>query len=300
MKRTTKRGTPNGRAGQGQMKTIHDPAEMQAIANDLRAKGLKIGFVPTMGYLHDGHLELLRAARACSDVVVLSIFVNPTQFGPNEDLDKYPRDFERDERLARDVGTDYIFYPEPDTMYGEGYQTYVTLEKLPNSHCGVSRPVHFRGVATVCTKLFNIVLPHRAFFGQKDYQQCAVIRRMVKDLNMNLDITVVPTVREADGLAMSSRNVYLSPVERKEALCLRESLLLAKRMVESGETDAKTLVAAMGDRIEKTPSARTDYVSIADTDSLEELETIAKEAVGLVAVYFGKTRLIDNEILRAP
>jgi len=282
-----------------EMKIIRNPDEMQALANRLREKGLVIGFVPTMGYLHEGHASLLRTARQQSDAVVLSIFVNPTQFAPNEDLDKYPRDMKRDEKIARQEGTDYIFYPEASTMYVPGYQTYVNVEELPRSHCGRTRPTHFRGVATVCTKLFNIVLPHRAFFGQKDYQQAAVIKRMVKDLNMNLEIMVLPTVREADGLAMSSRNVYLQPEERKQAVCLRESLEIAKDMVRKGETEAQKIVAAMRRHIESKPKARVDYVSIADTETLAELETITGEAVALVAVYFGKTRLIDNEVLKA-
>jgi len=280
------------------MKTIHSPTEMQTLANSMREKEMRIGFVPTMGYLHEGHLSLIREARKQSDAVVLSIFVNPTQFGPDEDLDKYPRDFEGDEKLAEETGADYIFYPEPDTMYGPGYQTYVKVEELANSHCGISRPVHFRGVATVCTKLFNLVLPHRAYFGQKDYQQCAVMKRMVRDLNMNLEIVVLPTFREDDGLAMSSRNAYLGPEERKEALCLRESLDMAREMVKSGETDARAIISTMRKHIESKPSARVDYISITDTNTLEELETIKKEAVALLAVFVGKTRLIDNEILK--
>ncbi|RJP74373.1 MAG: pantoate--beta-alanine ligase [Candidatus Abyssobacteria bacterium SURF_17] len=279
------------------MKVIRDPTKMQATANRLRGEGLLIGFVPTMGYLHEGHASLLRAARKRSDVVVLSIFVNPTQFGPHEDLAKYPRDIERDEEMARQEGVDYIFYPEAASMYPEGYQTYVNVEQLTRSHCGVSRPTHFRGVATVCTKLFNLVLPHRAYFGQKDYQQAAVIRRMVKDLNMNLEIAVMPTVREADGLAMSSRNVYLSPDERKDALCLHESLQMANDMFHSGESDAKKIVKAMRANIESKRSARIDYVSIVDTDTLEELDVIRDKAVVLLAVFMGKTRLIDNDIL---
>jgi len=279
------------------MAVVRDPARLQALMNRARQKGLRIGFVPTMGYLHEGHASLIRAARAQSDIVVLSIFVNPTQFGANEDLDKYPRDMERDERIAMKEGVDYIYYPEPDTMYGPGYQTYVTVEEISRSHCGVSRPVHFRGVATVCTKLFNIVLPHKAFFGRKDYQQCALIKRMVEDLNMNLEIVVIPTVRENDGLAMSSRNAYLDPEERKQALCLREALDIAKKMTAAGETDAEKIVAAMSEHIESRPAARIDYVSIANTETLEELNTIADRAVALLAVYVGKTRLIDNEVL---
>ncbi|MBI5118458.1 pantoate--beta-alanine ligase [Candidatus Poribacteria bacterium] len=280
------------------MRIISDSSEMQTLANRIRETDLLIGFVPTMGYLHEGHGSLIRGARQQSDIVVLSIFVNPTQFGPAEDLDKYPRDMERDKEIAREAGTDYIFYPEARDIYTSEFQTYVNVEKITKSHCGVSRPTHFRGVATVCTKLFNIVLPHWAFFGQKDYQQCAVIRRMVKDLNMNLEIIVLPTVREADGLAMSSRNVYLTPEERKQATCLYESLQLAKNMVRAGRTDARTILMAMREHIKRKPLASIDYVSIADTDTLQELETIRTEAVALLAVYFGKTRLIDNEILR--
>lgn len=282
----------------GQMTVVRDPAKMQELANSMRKTGAVIGFVPTMGFLHEGHVSLLRAARRQSDAVVLSIFVNPTQFGPDEDLERYPRDMERDERIAREEGVDYIFYPEPDTMYPSGFQTYVTVEQLTRSHCAVSRPVHFRGVSTVCAKLFNIVQPYRAFFGQKDYQQAAVIRRMVGDLNLNLEIVVLPTVREADGLAMSSRNAYLGPDERKDALCLHEALQLAKKMVRGGETGAGNIVAAMREHIERRPLARVDYVSIADTHTLEEVNTIQKEAVALLAAFVGKTRLIDNEILR--
>jgi pantoate--beta-alanine ligase len=282
------------------MTIVHDPAEMQAIAKQIRETNRSIGFVPTMGYLHEGHTSLIRGARRQSDVVVLSIFVNPTQFGPDEDLDKYPRDMEADEKIARDEGVDYIFYPEPATMYPSGYETYVTVEQLTRSHCGTSRPVHFRGVATVCTKLFNIVMPHRAYFGQKDYQQCAVMRRMVRDLNMDLQIVVLPTVREADGLAMSSRNAYLSPNERKQATCLYEALQLAKQMVHEGQRDAHILISAMRAHITSKPAARIDYVSIVDCDTLEELPTIENEAVALLAVFFSKARLIDNEVLHVP
>jgi len=288
-----------GKPRQKEMRIIRDPARLRALMDKMRRKGLRIGLVPTMGYLHEGHSSLIRAAREQSDVVVLSIFVNPTQFGPDEDLDKYPRDMEGDENIAMREGVDYIFYPEPETMYGPGYQTYVTVEELTRSYCGEARPVHFRGVATVCTKLFNTVLPHKAFFGQKDYQQCAVIKRMVKDLNMNLEIVVRPTVRESDGLAMSSRNAYLKPDERKQATCLHEALQLAGEMARSGETDAKKIVARMRGHIESRPAARIDYVSVADAETLEELESITDRAVALLAVYFGKTRLIDNAVLTA-
>jgi pantoate--beta-alanine ligase len=280
-----------------EIRIIREPAEMQALANRLRREGKSIGFAPTMGYLHEGHASLLRAARLDCDAVVLSIFVNPTQFGPNEDLDKYPRDMERDENIARQEGTDCIYYPDARTMYPPGYQTYVTVEKLTGSHCGVSRPVHFRGVATVCTKLFNLVLPHRAYFGQKDYQQCAVIRRMTQDLNMNLEIVVMPTVREKDGLAMSSRNAYLKPDERAQAVCLHESLQLAKDLVNKGERNAAAVIAAIRKHIEARPAAHIDYVSIADVDTLEELEVIQKKTVVLLAVFMGNTRLIDNKVL---
>ena len=281
----------------GQMTIVRDPVRMQELANGIREAGMVIGFVPTMGFLHEGHVSLLRAARRRSDAVVLSIFVNPTQFGPDEDLDKYPRNMERDERIARKEGVDYVFYPEQSTMYPSGFQTYVIVEQLTRSHCADSRPVHFRGVSTICSKLFNIVMPHRAFFGQKDYQQAAVIRRMVEDLNMNLEIVVLPTVREADGLAMSSRNEYLGPEERKDALCLYEALQTAKTMVQAGETSAGKIVAVMREDIERRPLARVDYVSIADPHTLEEVDIIEKEAVALLAAFVGKTRLIDNEIL---
>ena len=294
---TTTREPSKAKRKVGKMAVVRDPDRLQALMNKARRKGLRIGFVPTMGYLHKGHASLIRAAREQSDIVVLSIFVNPTQFGPDEDLDKYPRDMERDERIAMAEGVDYIYYPEPDTMYDSGYQTYVTVEKISRLYCGESRPVHFRGVATVCTKLFNIVLPHKAFFGRKDYQQCALIKRMVKDLNMNLEIVVMPTVREDDGLAKSSRNAYLEPEQRKQAPCLREALLIAGDMAAAGETDAKKIVAAMSRHIESKPAARIDYVSVADTETLEELDTITGRAVALLAVFFGQTRLIDNKVL---
>jgi pantoate--beta-alanine ligase len=294
---TTTREPSKAKKKAGKMAVVRDPARLQALMNKARRKGLRIGFVPTMGYLHKGHASLIRAARKQSDIVVLSIFVNPTQFGPDEDLDKYPRDMEHDERIAMSEGVDYIYYPEPDTMYDAGYQTYVTVEKISDSHCGESRPVHFRGVATVCTKLFNIVLPHKAFFGRKDYQQCALIKRMVKDLNMNLEIVVMPTIREKDGLAMSSRNAYLEPDHRRQATCLREALQIAGDMAKAGETDAEKIVAAMTRHIESKPAARIDYVSIADTETLEELDAITDRAVALLAVFFGQTRLIDNKVL---
>jgi pantoate--beta-alanine ligase len=294
---TTTRKSSNAKKKAGKMAVVRDPERLQALMNRARRKGLRIGFVPTMGYLHEGHASLIRAAREQSDVVVLSIFVNPTQFGSDEDLDKYPRDMERDERIAMAEGVDYIYYPEPETMYDDGYQTYVTVEDISRSHCGESRPVHFRGVATVCTKLFNIVLPHKAFFGRKDYQQCALIKRMVKDLNMNLEIVVIPTVREKDGLAMSSRNAYLDPDQRRQALCLSEALHLARDLAAGGETDAGKIVAAMTRHIESKPEARIEYISIADTETLEELDTITDRAVALLAVFFGQTRLIDNEVL---
>ncbi|RJP26061.1 MAG: pantoate--beta-alanine ligase [Candidatus Abyssobacteria bacterium SURF_5] len=296
--RTSAKRIGKRRPDKRQLLIIRDPAEMQALANQLRRAGKTIGFVPTMGYLHEGHASLLRGARRDNDAVVLSIFVNPTQFGPNEDLDKYPRDMIRDENIARQEGTDYIFYPEPRDVYPSGYQTHVSVEKLTKSHCGISRPTHFGGVATVCTKLFNLVLPHRAYFGQKDYQQCAVIKRMVKDLNMNLEIVVLPTAREADGLAMSSRNAYLKPDERVQAVCLYEALQLAKSMATDGERKAANLISAMREHIQERPSARIDYLSVADVDTLEELETLQEKAVVLLAVFMGKkTRLIDNEVI---
>lgn len=272
--------------------------EIQSRSNALRKEGKIIAFVPTMGYLHDGHLALLREGRKRGDDLILSIFVNPTQFGPGEDLDAYPRSFERDAELAKKIGVDAIFAPAADALYGSHFQTYVSLEKLPNHLCGLSRPVHFRGVATVVTKLFNIVKPHVAIFGQKDFQQLAVIRQMVQDLNLDIEIVGMPTVREADGLAMSSRNAYLNSTERKAALCLYQALRQAQADVQKGETEADTLVTRATDLIRSHPEARIDYIAVCDPDTLGDVKHLKGTALMALAVFVGKTRLIDNMLLQ--
>lgn len=276
------------------MRIIRDPAQMQGYAETLRRQGKRIGFVPTMGYLHEGHLSLVREARSKADCVVVSIFVNPTQFAPSEDLDAYPRDFARDEALLKEVGTDVIFFPEAKTMYPEGYRTFVTVENLSKNLCGISRPTHFRGVATIVTKLFNIVKPHVAVFGQKDFQQLVVIKRMVEDLNFDVEIIGHPTVREKDGLAMSSRNTYLSPEERADALLLKKALDKAREGYEAGVRQAGPLVKMAREVLEQSPRIRIDYLKVCDTQSLKDVEVIEDEAVMAVAVFIGKTRLIDN------
>ncbi len=273
------------------LKTI---PEMKEYVSKIKAEGGKISFVPTMGYLHKGHLDLMVKAKEYSPHVVVSIFVNPTQFAPNEDLDKYPRDFERDEELCREVGVECIFYPEPKEIYPDGYATYITVEGLSEGLCGVSRPIHFRGVATVVAKLFNVVEPDFAVFGEKDYQQLAVIKRMVKDLNMRVVIIGYPTVREKDGLAMSSRNAYLSPDERKTATVLIRSLRHALSLFKSGVTDAKTLRNEVASMIEAAPGCIIDYVEIVDGVSLVPVETATEGSVMAIAVKLGRTRLIDN------
>ncbi len=279
------------------MEIIYNIPLMQKKADQLRAKGKKIGFVPTMGFFHEGHLELMRVARKNADVVVVSIFVNPIQFGPSEDYSRYPRDIERDKKKAQEVGVDILFIPSVEEMYPEGFQTKVRVEKLTQHLCGLFRPGHFDGVTTVVTKLFNIVKPHIAVFGEKDYQQLLVIKRMVKDLNMDIHIIGVPTVREADGLAMSSRNTYLTPEERKSALCLKKSIDLAKEMVEKGETDASVIKKKVEELISSYPFTKIQYVSICDPETLEEVSQIKDKALIAMAVFVGNARLIDNAIL---
>ncbi len=255
------------------------------------------GFVPTMGYLHEGHLSLVRRARAENDHVAVSIFVNPTQFGPHEDYNRYPRDLERDLRLLEPLGVDLVFAPPVEEMYPPGFQTWVVVEEVTRPLEGAARPGHFRGVATVVTKLFNIIQPDRAYFGQKDAQQAVVIRRMVQDLNIPVEIVVCPTVREPDGLAMSSRNTYLSPEERRAATVLFRALQAAKARYEQGERDAERLRAIMREVIQAEPLARLDYVSVADPETLQELSRVEDRALLSLAVYIGKTRLIDNILL---
>ncbi|HJS18661.1 MAG TPA: pantoate--beta-alanine ligase [Anaerolineales bacterium] len=269
---------------------------------DLRSARLPlhgtVGLVPTMGYLHVGHLSLIRRARKECDHVAVSIFVNPTQFGPKEDLAKYPRDVERDLKLIEPLGIDLVWMPTAEIMYPPGYQTWVEVEAMTRPLEGAMRPGHFRGVTTVVAKLFNAVQPHRAYFGQKDAQQAAVIRQMVRDLNFPVEIVVCPIVREADGLAMSSRNVYLDPDQRKAATVLHRSLSAAKEEYENGERDAEKLRGTMKDVLAGEPLAEVQYVSCADYDTLEELDAIKGKALLSLAVYFGKTRLIDNFVLQ--
>ena len=275
------------------MKIVSTIEEVRAQVKEWKKEGQSIGFVPTMGYLHEGHMSLIDAAGE-NDKVVVSIFVNTMQFGPTEDLASYPRDLEHDAKLCEEHGVDLIFHPTPEEMYGDQFYSYVDMDVLTKELCGLSRPVHFRGVCTVVTKLFNIVTPDRAYFGQKDAQQLAVIKRMVKDLNMPLTITGCPIIREEDGLAKSSRNTYLSPEERKAALVLSRSIFLGKEMVEKGERDCKKILASMTAEIEKEPLAKIDYVKIVDLDTMQQVEKIDRGILAAIAVYIGKTRLIDN------
>jgi len=256
-----------------------------------------VGFVPTMGYLHAGHMSLVRQARAENKTVIVSIYVNPTQFGPKEDLSKYPRDLARDLVMLEKEGTDVVFFPADKEMYPAGYDTWVTVDNLTKPLEGDSRPTHFRGVTTIVAKLFNIVRPTSAYFGQKDAQQALVIKKMAKDLNMNLKVVVCPTIRELDGLAMSSRNVYLNPEHRKAAPVLYKSLLVAKDLFAIGERDSAAILEQMIVTIQKEALAKIDYISIADSETLAELKKIKKSALVSMAVRFGNTRLIDNIIL---
>jgi len=267
---------------------------MQLFAESLRNSIQKIAFVPTMGYFHDGHLSLMKEGRQRGDCLVVSIYVNPTQFGPNEDFERYPRDFERDKDLAESIGVDVIFYPKDNEMYPENYQTYVNVEKVTQNLCGLSRHGHFRGVTTVCAKLFNIVKPHYAIFGNKDFQQLVVIKRMVQDLDMDLEVIGMTIVRESDGLAMSSRNVYLKENERESALSLSRSLKLAKKMYNKGERDALNILKEVKKFIEGHPFSQIDYAKICDTTTLQDIKHLNGESVLALAVKINKTRLIDN------
>ena len=264
----------------------------------IRTSAKKIALVPTMGYLHEGHLSLVDVAKVNADVVVMSIFVNPTQFAPNEDLMRYPRDIERDERLARERGVDYIFHPEVAEMYPDPYLTYVVTEQLAKVLCGISRPTHFRGVTTVVAKLFNIIQPDVAVFGQKDAQQAVIVKQMVRDLNFPIQIIVAPIVRESDGLAMSSRNVYLTPEERQQAPIIFKALQAARENVKNGLTDANHVRDQITKMIQTSPLARIDYVEIIDDQTLTPVETVKPGTFAAVAVYYGKTRLIDNIYLK--
>jgi pantoate--beta-alanine ligase len=273
------------------------PAAMRARAEDLRRDGRRIAVVPTMGALHEGHLVLLRAARAQADVVILTIFVNPTQFGPTEDLSRYPRDEAGDLAKARSCGIDLAFCPEAAAMYPPGAQTFIEVRELQKPLCGASRPGHFAGVTTVVTKLFHATLPHVAVFGEKDYQQLAIIRRMVRDLDFGIEIVGVPIVREADGVALSSRNAYLSPDQRTAARALSRGLASADAAFKAGERSAIALLAAARAPIEAEPLARIDYVELRDADELAVIDRVDRRAVLAMAVFFGTTRLIDNRVL---
>jgi len=276
------------------VKTIE---EVRAQVKAWRAEGLTVGLVPTMGYLHEGHQSLIARSVAENDRTVVSDFVNPIQFGPTEDLATYPRDIERDAALCESTGANLIFHPEADEMYAPDFCTYVDMDHLTKGLCGKTRPIHFRGVCTVVSKLFHIVQPDRAYFGQKDAQQLAVIRRMVRDLNMPLTIVGCPIIREEDGLAKSSRNTYLSAEERKAALCLSRGLNKGKAAVEAGETDAEKVKAIITAEIEAEPLSNIDYVEIVDWNNLEPVSSTEGSILAAVAVYIGKTRLIDNFII---
>jgi pantoate--beta-alanine ligase len=273
------------------MQVVRPIFELRALRQQLSGT---VGFVPTMGYIHEGHLVLVRQARVENSAVIVSIYVNPTQFGPREDFGAYPRELNRDLELLREEGVDIVFAPSDDEMYPPEFSSWVDVEKVTEQLEGASRPGHFRGVATVVAKLFNIVQPSRAYFGQKDAQQVVVIKRMGADLNMGVDIVVVPTVRESDGLAMSSRNIYLGPEERQAATILFKALTLARQLRQGGEKDAGKIRKQMTSLIQKEPLARIDYVSIADAETLEELNSIDRPALASLAVRIGKTRLIDN------
>ena len=280
------------------MRIITSLRQMKEASARLRAAGRTIGLVPTMGYLHPGHLSLVRASKKTIDATVVSIFVNPTQFGPREDLSKYPRDFARDAQMLRAEGADILFIPRAADMYPSGYKTFVEVLDLQNKLCGRSRPIHFRGVCTVVLKLFNIVLPDKAFFGQKDAQQAVIIRRMAGDLDLDVEIEVKPIIRDADGLALSSRNAYLNPAERKAALVLTRSLKEAKMMVDQGQRKTAVLIGRIRSRLEDEPLARLDYAAVVDPAELEPLSLVKDRALIALAVFIGRTRLIDNVTVR--
>ena len=282
------------------MRVIADPGEMRALAEDRRRDGRRLALVPTMGYLHEGHLSLLREGRARADLLLASIFVNPTQFGAGEDLDRYPRDREGDLDKARACGVDVVFCPEVEAMYPPGHQSVVSVRELSRPLCGERRPGHFDGVATVVTKLFNICRPHLAVFGEKDYQQLALIRRLVADLDLDVEIVGMPIVREPDGLALSSRNQYLGAEERAQATALHRGIEAARELARGGERSAPALLAAARSIIESASLARVDYVELRDASSLAPIDRLEAPAVLAVAVFFGATRLIDNAVLPTP
>lgn len=280
------------------MKVIYKIGEMMDISEIYRREGKTIAFVPTMGYLHEGHTSLFKIARKKSHILVVSIFVNPLQFGPSEDYKEYPRDLERDLEICKNENIDIVFVPSESEMYLKDFSTFVEVKNLDEELCGKYRPGHFKGVATVVLKLFNIVKPHIAVFGLKDAQQYFIIRRMVRDLNLDIEIIPGPTVRESDGLAMSSRNVYLNPEERKQATALYKSLTLAKEMIEKGERNASRIIYEMEKFIkENAPLSKIQYIQVVDTANLKPIEELKGEFLIALAVFFGKTRLIDNIII---
>jgi len=267
-------------------------AETRALVKSWKKEGKTVGLVPTMGYLHEGHASLIRKCREENDIVVVSVFVNPTQFGPNEDLEAYPRDFQRDSALCASLGADLIFHPEPEEMYQDPC-AYVSIETLSENLCGRTRPIHFRGVCTVVSKLFHIVAPDRAYFGQKDAQQLAIIRKMVRDLNFDIEIVGCPIIREEDGLAKSSRNTYLNPQERQAALCLSRAVKRGQELIAPG-MDSEAVLSEMRKVIEAEPLAKIDYVSMVDALTMKDVEKVDRDVLVAMAVYIGKTRLIDN------
>jgi pantoate--beta-alanine ligase len=279
------------------MDIINDPQDMQGRARQWRGRGLKVVLVPTMGFFHQGHVSLMEYGRTIGERLVVSLFVNPAQFGPQEDLGRYPRDLDRDVRLARDAGVDCLYTPEAGAMYPPGYQTFVEVESLSQGLCGASRPGHFKGVATVVLKLLNQVAPQVAVFGEKDYQQLMVIKRMAADLNLDTEIVGRPIVREPDGLAMSSRNTYLNPEERASALCLYRALLAARELVASGARSREPVLDAVRQIINATSGTRIDYVALVDPVTLKDVDAIRGEARLLLAVRLNNTRLIDNTLL---
>ncbi|MDY6853699.1 MAG: pantoate--beta-alanine ligase [Thermodesulfobacteriota bacterium] len=282
------------------MKIIKTVKEMQGFSKRCRSDGKIIAFVPTMGFLHQGHLRLMEEGRRVGDVLVISIFINPTQFGEGEDFERYPKDFSRDTDLAQKVGVDVAFFPSSSDIYPKEYQTYVNVEQVTRNLCGLSRPGHFRGVTTVVAKLFNIVMPHIALFGQKDFQQLITIKRMVRDLSFDIKIMGIPTVREEDGLAMSSRNTYLKPQEREAALCLYRSICKAEHLFKSGENNADNILKEVTRIVKAENLAKIEYIKICDVNTLQDIERIDTEAVLAMAVMIGETRLIDNLVFEYP
>lgn len=279
------------------MRVVKTIKEVREQVGAWKKEGFSIGFVPTMGYLHEGHQSLIRKSAEQNDRTVVSVFVNPIQFGPNEDLEAYPRDLERDKAAVEEAGGDLIFNPEPSEMYPNHFTSFIDTTETTELLCGAVRPIHFRGVCTVVGKLFNIVLPDRAYFGQKDAQQLATIRRFVRDLNFPVEVIACPIVRESDGLAKSSRNTYLNPAERQAATILSKSLNLGREAIEQGERDAKKVIAVITASLQSEPLARIDYVEVVDFENIQRVERIAGETLVAIAVYIGKTRLIDNFVI---